>query len=425
MSDFIPERPLEAILARRRSGGLDEETDRRAAAIVHSVRDRGQAALVEAIERFENREANPLVLDRETLEKQATSVAPEVRSLLERTAERIRTFARSQLGATRDVQVAIPGGRAGHRITAVERAGCYAPAGRHPLPSSILMTVIPARVAGVRDITVAGPGTSPIMACAAEIAGTDRMLLAGGAHAIGALAYGVGGVVEPVDVIVGPGSRWVTAGKKAVSAEVGLDMLAGPSELLILADDTTDPSLIADDLIAQAEHDEDARVYLVTTSPELPERVRDCLTAALEDLPTAAVAASALRASASLVVASEDEAATVADALAAEHVEILTASPSRLGGRLRHGGALFVGAGAAEVLGDYGAGPNHTLPTGGQARFASGLSVETFLKRTTWLEMDDPGPSTSELVRDAVALARLEGLEGHARSAARRLGTVS
>jgi phosphoribosyl-ATP pyrophosphohydrolase/phosphoribosyl-AMP cyclohydrolase/histidinol dehydrogenase len=255
------------------------------------------------------------------------------------------------------------------------------------------------------------------MLAAAAIAGADGLIGIGGAQAIGALAFGIG-PVPGVDVVVGPGNRWVTAAKQSVSARVGIDMLAGPSELAILADAAADPGLVAADLLAQAEHDHDALPVLVTTAAELVDEVRRELESQLTDLPIAATARVALAAGGALVVHSVDEAVAAIDRLAPEHLHLAVSDPRAIARRIGSAGALFLGDRSAEVFGDYGAGPNHVLPTGGQARFTAGLSVFTFLRIRTWLDIDDP----LELVPATARLARLEGLEAHARSAERRAG---
>jgi len=239
------------------------------------------------------------------------------------------------------------------------------------------------------------------------------------AQAVAALAYGAGSV-PACDVVVGPGSRWVTAAKKLVAGDVGIDMLAGPSELLILADDTADPSLVAADLLAQAEHDPDALPVLVTPSIDLADAVDAELGLQLRDLPTRAVAETALEHGFVVVTDDLDAAVRVCDELAPEHLQVLTANTRAVAQRLGHWGALFIGAASAEVFGDYGVGPNHTLPTDGVARFKGGLSVLDFLRVRTWLELE-PCDEATAMARDAAALARLEGLEAHARASERRI----
>jgi phosphoribosyl-ATP pyrophosphohydrolase/phosphoribosyl-AMP cyclohydrolase/histidinol dehydrogenase len=254
---------------------------------------------------------------------------------------------------------------------------------------------------------------------AAAVAGANAVLGVGGAHAIAALAYGVEGL-DSCDVVVGPGNRWVTAAKQLVSGSVGIDMLAGPSELVVLADDTADPEMVAADLLAQAEHDPDALPVLVTTSEKLAAAVEEAIHRQLADLPTREVAERALENGFFTIVPDLDTAVSVCDRLAPEHLQVMTDDADKVAAMLHHWGGLFIGAGSAEVLGDYGAGPNHTLPTGGVARYRGGLSVLDFLRVRTWLEIDNP-VAAQQMVEDSVALARLEGLEAHARAAERRL----
>lgn len=412
--ELIPQ--VEASAAVRRACAVDDAVLRRAAVIVGDVRQRGEAALVDwSVKLGDLPAGSPWRVDRAGLIAACARVAPDVLALLERTARRIRTFAEAQRAMFSDISVQIEGGTAGHVVAPVASAGCYAPGGRFPLPSSVLMTVIVARVAGVERVVVASPRADDVTLAAAAIAGADEVLTVGGAQAVAALAYGAG-EVGPVDVIVGPGNAWVTAAKKLVSGDVGIDMLAGPSELVVFADATADPGLVAADLIAQAEHDPEAVPILVTTDASLPARVRAALHEQLESLPTATIARASLRGGSSVVVADLAEGIGVCDRLAPEHLELLVEQTDEVAGALRHYGGLFIGAGSAEVLGDYGAGPNHVLPTGGTARFSGGLSVANFLCLRTWLKTE----GTPRLVEDAAMLGRLEGLEGHARSALRR-----
>jgi phosphoribosyl-ATP pyrophosphohydrolase/phosphoribosyl-AMP cyclohydrolase/histidinol dehydrogenase len=285
------------------------------------------------------------------------------------------------------------------------------------LPSSVLMGAVTARVAGVREVLVASPRPAPVTLAAAAIAGADALLAAGGAQAIAALAFGAGEAVPACDAVVGPGNVWVTAAKQLIAGGVAIDMLAGPSELVVLADDSADPRWIAADLLAQAEHDEHAVPVLVTLSPQLIDDVERELDRQLEGLPTAATARAALLGQGRAVLASSlDEAIAACDALAPEHLQLMLRDTAAVAPRLSHYGALFIGAASAEVLGDYGAGPNHVLPTGGTARSTGGLSVFTFLRVRTWLELER-GPELRALAADAAALARLEGLQAHARAA--------
>jgi histidinol dehydrogenase len=394
----------------------DPEVLSRAVAIVEDVRTNGEDALRAHAERLGDlASGDPLVFGRDALTDALDSIPTEQRALLERTAERIRSFARAQRSVLGSLEVALPGGAAGHSVVPVERAGCYAPGGRFPLPSSVLMTALTAATAGVNCIWIASPRPARITLAAAGLAGATGLLAVGGAQAIAALAYGAG-PIPACDAVVGPGNRWVTAAKQLVSGRVAIDMLAGPSELVVVADGSSDPNVVAADLIAQAEHDPDAWPVLISLDVELIDRVERRLEERLIGLPTAESARAALENGFAVFVTSPTEAIGVCDCLAPEHLELCIEGAKDMASRLNHYGALFIGAGAAEVLADYGAGPNHVLPTGGTARFTGGLSVSTFLRTRTWLRIDDL-ESVQPLVSDAAAFARLEGLEAHARAA--------
>lgn len=419
MSDLLPAASVASVIAGRRIP-VDAETRASAAAIVEDVRTRGEAAIREHGERFGDIEAgDALILDRAQLEATRGSIDGDRRRLLERTAARILAFAGAQRATLSDLDVAVPGGRAGHRWIPVGVAGAYAPGGRHPLPSSVLMTAIPARVAGVDEVWVASPRPNALTIAAAACAGADGLLAVGGAQAIAALTFGV--LSPPCDVVVGPGNRWVTAAKQYLVGEIGIDALAGPSEIVVVADRSADPALVAADLLAQAEHDPDALPLLVTDDPELVRIVADRLADSLPGLATEEVAAAALAGGRSVVVADLDEAIDVCEAIAPEHLALHVERPELLAGRLRSYGSLFLGRGSAEVLADYGAGPNHVLPTGGTARFQSGLAVTSFLKSPTWMALTAP----EILAEDAAALAAIEGLEAHARAAMARMRSTS
>ena len=386
--------------------------------IVNDVRYRGRAAVEEHAVRFGDVVAGePLrVLERDALRSAYESLLPDVRGVLERTAERIRLFATAQREALQDVTIAVSGGVGGQRWVPVDVAGCYAPGGLYPYPSSLLMCAVVARAAGVRTVLCATPRPSALLCGAAYLAGVDQLLPVGGAQAMAALAFGSLGT-PPSTVLVGPGNRYVTAAKAVLATERGIDMLAGPSELLIIADQTARADRIAADLLAQAEHDADVRPMLVLLDPALLEEVELQLGAQLADLPTADIAERALRNGFVAFAKDREEAVRLANALAPEHLELAVRDAQSWVNDVHNYGTLFVGEGSAEVFGDYGVGPNHVLPTGGTARFASGLSVLTFLRPRTWVELRTV---TSELLDDAVALARLEGLEAHARAALRR-----
>jgi phosphoribosyl-ATP pyrophosphohydrolase/phosphoribosyl-AMP cyclohydrolase/histidinol dehydrogenase len=411
-------RPQAIVRGGRRA--VDDATLAAAKAIVDDIERRGDEALRSCAARYDGLGAEaPLLHPKQDLEAALSELDREERALLERTAERIARYAAAQRAALHDVVMPLAGGRAEQRVLPVARAGCYAPGGGYPLVSTLLMTAVTARVAGVTEVVVATPRPGKLMLAAAAIAEADVVLAAGGAHAIAALAHGTTSLPR-VDVIVGPGSRWVTAAKQLVSGVVAIDMLAGPSELVVLADAGADPRLVAADLLAQAEHAADALPVLVTTDETLVERVDGELSRQLASLPTQGVARQALANGYAVVCSSRDEALTVCERLAPEHLELMVDDVASAAAAVRSSGAVFAGAGSAEVLGDYGAGPNHVLPTGGSARYASGLSVMTFLRLRSTLFVDDP-QGAAELCRDAAALARLEGLEGHARAAEARL----
>jgi len=392
---------------------FDAATLAEAAHIVSDVRDHGETALRRHAARLDGLGADePLVLPRDELESARAMIPREVCDALSRCAARIRRFAEAQRACLNDLTLEIPGGSAGHTIQPLGVAGCYAPGGRFPLVSSMLMTVVTARAAGVEQVWAASPNPSVEMCATAAIAGADALLACGGAHAIAALAYGVGAPPR-CDVIVGPGNRWVTVAKHLVSSTVRIDMLAGPSELLILADDSAGARLVAADLLAQAEHDPDARPMLVTTCESLIAGVNVQLLRQLATLPTRAIAAEALGGGFAVVARDLDEAIVLCERIAPEHVELHVKDADAVATRIRCCGCVFIGSQTTEAFGDYGAGPNHTLPTGGTARFVSGLSVSSFLRRQTWLRHDPGSPVPS----DYAALARIEGLEAHARSA--------
>jgi phosphoribosyl-ATP pyrophosphohydrolase/phosphoribosyl-AMP cyclohydrolase/histidinol dehydrogenase len=405
---------------------VDRPTLLAAGEIVDRVRTEGLAAIRACAEKFGERgPSDPLVLGRRAMREALDALEPHDRASLERAADRIGAFAAAQRDAVRPVTLEIPGGQAGHTIEPVRAAGCYAPGGRYPLPSTVLMTAVTARTAGCERVVVASPGANPVTLAAAAVAGADEFLALGGAHAIAAMAFGFEGPapdrLDPVDVIAGPGNRWVTAAKQLVSGSVGIDMLAGPSELLVLADDTADTSLVAADLLAQAEHDADAAPLLVTTCPALADTVQGEIARQLRRLPTQETARLALRNGFVCLARDIDEAIALTDRLAPEHLEVMTADAPSVASRVRNAGAVFIGPRSAEVLGDYGAGPNHTLPTGGTARFQGGLSVIHFLRLRTWIRLDHLAPARA-LLEDTARLADLEGLAAHAASARARLG---
>ena len=398
---------------------VDAETLSHAREIVDTVRRGGDDALRTYIERFEGRSADALLLSPTSLKAAFDRLPAEVQALLQRTADRIQAFAQAQRACITPLSVPIAGGRAGHDVAPVDSAACYAPGGRFPLPSSVLMTAVTARAAGVESVYVVTPSQADIMLGAAFVAGADGLIQCGGAHAVAAVTYGTA-TIPKVDTVVGPGNRWVTAAKSIVSGNVGIDMLAGPSELLVVADGTACPETIAADLLAQAEHDPDARPILVTKDDALIGAVNLAIDAQLTALDTAEIARQSLKNGFAVLCRTDLEMVDVVNTIAPEHLELLGPESEALASKIRHYGGLFIGHNAAEVLGDYGAGPNHTLPTGGTARFSGGLSVFNFLRIRTWMRVDELDKATP-MIKDAESLAQLEGLSGHAQAARCRL----
>lgn len=341
-------------------------------------------------------------------------------------AANIRRFAELQLGSCRGFEAEMSEGVfCGQRVVPVDRAGIYVPGGRYPLFSSLLMGVVPAQVAGVGEIYVCTPpsrqgSVHPVILAAARMLGIDAVFRVGGVQAVAAMAYGTE-TVPRADAIAGPGNRFVSLAKREVYGDAGIDMTAGPSEILIVADETADPGVVAADLLAQAEHDDDAVPVLVTDSPEFARAVREELEAQIAALETRPTAGKSLEANGLIVlVGALEDAVPIADRKAPEHLELQGKRAESLAPEFRHFGSLFIGRCAAEVLGDYAAGINHTLPTGSSARFFSGLSVRNFLKFQTTLRVEPGSPGLEKIGRAARIMAEAEGLAGHAAAARRR-----
>ena len=409
---------------RTRARAVDPTTLDAARDILSDIDARGDAAVLDHARRLGDLSQGSRVMYSGADLAAARGRLPAAhRELLERAAGRIRGFALAQRACLHDLSFPIPGGRAGHTCIPVRTAGCYAPGGRFPLPSSVLMTAVTARAAGVERVLVASPRPTDVTLAAASIAGADGLLAMGGVQAIAALARGLVGA-PACELTGGPGNRWVTAAKHLVSNDVGIDMLAGPSELLVLADATADPAVIAADLLAQAEHDDDAVPMLITTHEPLIDRVEAELARQLTDLPTRVTARAALQNGFVTLVANAAQAVRLSDQVAPEHLELITQDAEALAADVRNAGAVFIGPLSAEVLGDYGAGPNHVLPTGGTARFSAGLSVLTFLRARTWMHVEDRAAALP-MATDAAARARLESLEAHARAAEQRVNAAA
>lgn len=396
---------------------IDDATIKTAGEIVNSVRSQGIIAIQRLAEQFGERiQGQPLLIERDQMEAATARIEPSDLKLLKRVAERIRTFANAQLSCLSELKTPVPGGFAGHTIQPINRVGCYAPAGRFALPSTALMTIVPAVSAGCPSLVLATPNPSDMMLATAFIAGANQVLAIGGAHAVAALAYGFEGF-EKVDLIAGPGNRWVTAAKKIVNGDCGIDMLAGPSELVLVADGTGKPETIAADLLAQAEHDIDARPFLLTTSREMAERVNAQIQTQLTALPTGKIAQQAIQNGGAIIVETLQQAVEICNALAPEHLELHCEDAEAIASQIKHAGCIFIGHHSAEVFGDYGVGPNHTLPTAGTARWSAGLNVFTYTRVRTYLQLSDAPDS---LVQDTARLAEIEGLIGHQQASLRR-----
>ena len=401
-----------------------ERVDRAVADIIAAVRAQGDAALVEYAARFDRVALTPerLRVSAAEIDAAAVGIAPALRDALDLAATRIEAFHRAQ--RPDDLRVTDPAGLTlGMRWTPLDAVGLYVPGGKAAYPSSVLMNAIPARVAGVGRVAMCVPSPegalSPLVLAAARRAGVTEIYRVGGAQAVAALAYGTA-TIAPVDRIVGPGNAYVAEAKRQVFGRVGIDGIAGPSEVVVLADSANDPRLVALDLLAQAEHDEAAQAILIADDAGFADRVADTVAAELAGLPRAAIAGASWRAHGAIIlVRGWEEATDLVNRLAPEHLQLMLRDPETVFARVRHAGAAFLGASCPEALGDYVAGPNHVLPTGRTARFASGLSVFDFLKRTTWVRADQAG--LAAVGPAAVALAEAEGLDAHARSVARRL----
>lgn len=382
--------------------------------VLAAVRREGDRALLAFVERFEKRRPEPLLVRDFDGERALAELEPSVRAALELAAERIRCYHERQRQHLAGFTLSEPGITLENRVLPVERAGVYAPGGKANYPSSVLMSAIPARVAGVSEVVLACPQVSREVRAAAQLAGVSAILDAGGAQAIAALAFGTESVPR-VDKIVGPGNLYVTAAKRLVFGEVDIDGLAGPSEILVVADDASIPAWVAADLLSQAEHDEAAYALLLCTSEGFVERVRAELAGQLERLPRREIALTSLSNNgAALVVRSRNELAEVASRIAAEHVALHVAEAEDMARQVKRAGAIFVGSSTPEAAGDYVAGPSHVLPTGGAVRYGSPLGVYDFLARTSLIRYE---PRALEAQAQAiVALARAEGLEAHARA---------
>ncbi|HET8726690.1 MAG TPA: histidinol dehydrogenase [Alphaproteobacteria bacterium] len=413
---------LEGLLNARRA----PEADLRGvvAGILEDVRSRGDAAVIEYTSRFDRLEltAGRMRIAAGEIDEAVDRVAPETLRALGLAAQRIEAFHRRQTLPSIDYTDPV-GVRLGARFTPLDAVGLYVPGGLAAYPSSVLMNAIPAKVAGVPRIAIVVPTPrgeiNPLVLAAARLAGVGEIYRIGGAQAIGAFAYGTA-TIDAVDKIVGPGNAYVAEAKRQVFGRVGIDMIAGPSEITVVADGGNDPSWIAADLLSQAEHDESAQAILITDDAAFADAVEAAIEKHLETLPRAVIAGASWREHGAVVVVDDiREAPAIVDRIAPEHLELAVAEPERMAERVRHAGAIFLGRYTPEAIGDYVAGPNHVLPTSRSARFSSGLNVLDFVKRTTLVGCD--AGSLADIGPAAVALAHEEGLQAHALSVAIRL----
>jgi histidinol dehydrogenase len=419
--DFLA--TLDALLAFESS--TDERIEAVVADILQTVRTLGDPAVLDYTRRFDHLEAPSMAaleLPRDELKAALDSLSVEQREALRMAADRVRIYhERQRLESWSYVEA--DGTRLGQQVTPLDRVGLYVPGGRAAYPSSVLMNAIPAKVAGVGELIMVVPTPrgekNPLVLAAAAITGVDRVFTIGGAQAVGALAFGTQ-TIPQVDKIVGPGNAYVAAAKRRVFGTVGIDMVAGPSEVLVISDGSGHPDWVAMDLFAQAEHDELAQSILLCTDADFIERVAESIDRLLPEMPRRQTIATSLANRGALIhVDSLEQACAIANRIAPEHLELSLAEPETWVERIRHAGAIFIGHHSVEALGDYCAGPNHVLPTMRSARFSSPLGVYDFQKRTSLIQVSEAGAQT--LGRVASILARGEGLQAHARSAEMRL----
>lgn len=418
---------LDALLAF--DGSTDAAIEQAVADILQTVRRDGDKAVVEYTRRFDHLDAPDMAaleLPKSELAAALAGLGAEQRNALEVAAGRVRSYHERQVQESwryTDESAGMDGTRLGQKITPLDRVGLYVPGGRASYPSSVLMNAVPAKVAGVGELIMVVPTPhgekNPLVLAAAAITGVDRVFTIGGAQAVAALAYGTASIPQ-VDKIVGPGNAYVASAKRRVFGTVGIDMVAGPSEVLIISDGSGNPDWVAMDLFAQAEHDELAQSILLCTDGDFIARVGESIARLLPEMPRRETIATSLKNRGALILVKNlDEACEIANRIAPEHLELSLADPYQWVDEIRHAGAIFIGHYSVEALGDYCAGPNHVLPTMRSARFSSPLGVYDFQKRTSLIDISEAGAQT--LGRIASVLAHGEGLQAHARSAEMRL----
>ena len=386
--------------------------------IIEDVRNNGDSAIKSYTKKFDNIALDKFIVAKEEIKNAYRSIDKETIKALKFAKKNIELFAKRQMKQFKDFKVKNKGVVLGQKVIPIERIGAYIPGGNYPLPSTALMCIIPAKVAGVKEIICCSPKIKNMTIVAADIAGADKIFGIGGAQAIAAMAYGTKQIPK-VDKIVGPGNAYVTSAKKEVYGDVGIDFLAGPSEIMVIADEFADPEIIAADLLAQLEHDINAKAFLATNSNAIINRTKKEINKQLKDLDTKNVINKSLKNLKIIKFKNIDESIKIANEIAPEHLELQIRNPKVLAGKLRNYGSLFIGLYSAEAFGDYCSGTNHVLPTRGGARFTSGLSVRDFVKLQTYQKIDAKG--AKKLAPVALKLSRIEGLSAHNKSIAMRL----
>jgi len=383
--------------------------------ILNDVKKRGDIAVRDYTKKFDKLDIKDFQLTKNQIKEAYSKVDRETLDALKFAAANIKKFAENQLKSLKDFEVNESGVISGQRIVSIEKVGCYVPGGRYPLPSTALMTVILAKVAGVKEIIVCSPKISPVTIVAADMAGADKIFNVGGVQAIGAMAYGTESIPK-VDKIVGPGNQYVAAAKKEVFGLVGIDFIAGPSEVLVIADESGNPEFIAADLLAQAEHDPSSRAEVITFDREFAERISKSVDKQLSILKTKDVAGESIDKNGAIILVDNiEEAISIANKRAPEHLELQIKNPDSIISQLKNYGSLFIGEYSAEVFGDYCSGPNHTLPTNGCARYTGGLSVKEYIKVLTFQKVTKD--ASKNLIKAASKLADVEGLYAHKNAA--------
>lgn len=376
--------------------------------IIADVRQNGNSAVKKYSEKFDGIETDCRELSEEEIENAVKSLDDEVLEALKFSVRNVEEFAKAQLGSVKNTMVQADGAILGHKIIPLEKVGCYIPGGNYPLPSTAIMTIVPAVVAGVKEIIAVSPKAKPVTVAAAKLAGATKIFNIGGVQAIAALAYGTE-TIDAVDKIVGPGNKYVATAKKIVYGDCGIDFVAGPSEVMVVADNSANPEFVAADLLAQCEHDKDARAYLLCFDMDFAVKVDECARKFLETLQTADIARVSYEKSTAYVVKDLQEAVEIANKKAPEHLELCLNEVENSVDLFRNYGSLFIGNYSAEVFGDYVSGTNHTLPTGRAARYTGGLSVFDYVKIQTFQKIEN----VEKFAKYASILAEQEGLFAH------------